>query len=264
MVNLDDYIHGDKFVGLCEYKIDTNDFQIDPSKLMKNQLVYVKTDKIQDFFNVVRDLPYKYVIITHNSDHNITEEVYKEKPVNVLHWFAQNCLVEKSDVTPIPIGMERPGIAGSGDIEVLKRNQGLSKDILAYCNISVGTNPRERTFEREQPFIVNDYDRITFESFIQRLSHSYYTISPPGNGHDCHRTWEALYMGSIPILLASPMSMSFSKIIPMIVVQSYGELNERYLKSMLEKNLFIIRGASAITFSYWRDLILRKANDILQ
>jgi hypothetical protein len=30
-----------------------------------------------------------------------------------------------------------------------------------------------------------------------------YVLSPPGNGIDCHRTWEALFLGSIPIVKKS-------------------------------------------------------------
>jgi hypothetical protein len=32
------------------------------------------------------------------------------------------------------------------------------------------------------------------------LSNSQFVLSPPGNGADCHRTWEAIYLGAIPIV----------------------------------------------------------------
>jgi hypothetical protein len=46
----------------------------------------------------------------------------------------------------------------------------------------------------------NDPDRMNYLSVLGQCA---FTISAPGNGWDCYRTWEALYMGSIPILLRS-------------------------------------------------------------
>ena len=36
--------------------------------------------------------------------------------------------------------------------------------------------------------------------YRNKLNDSYFIISPPGNGIDCHRTWEALYHNTIPVI----------------------------------------------------------------
>ena len=36
--------------------------------------------------------------------------------------------------------------------------------------------------------------------YRKKLANSYFVISPPGNGIDCHRTWEAFYHKTIPVL----------------------------------------------------------------
>lgn len=246
-----DYIHGDKFVELCDYRIDTNEFFIDIEKLKTNQLVFVKTDKILDFFNSVRQLPYKYVIVTHNSDHNITEDIYIQKPSNVILWYAQNCLISKKDIVPIPIGLERPHVGSCGDQSVIDKYKDSVKDILCYCAISPSTNPKERSFNRNRSFITNDFDRVSFDEHSQKLSRSYFCISPPGNGHDCHRTWEALYLKTIPILKRSPANEYFSKFMTILLVDSYEELTEDLLLSCIRD----FRNEKAY-FGYWKDMIL--------
>ena len=36
--------------------------------------------------------------------------------------------------------------------------------------------------------------------YRELVSKSQFVLSPPGNGADCHRTWEAIYLGAIPIV----------------------------------------------------------------
>lgn len=261
---LDDYIHGDKFSELGQYKIDTNDFIIDSNRLKQNMLVYVKTDKILDFFDQVKDLPYNYIIITHNSDHNITEEIYKHKPKNILHWFAQNCLVPYNDVTPIPIGLERPGVGGSGDINVLKRNivsSSLEKNILCYTAFSPSTNPEARNFHKRE-WEYREIERVSFEDYINKLSKSRFTLAPPGNGHDCHRTWEALYLGTIPIVIDSECNRGFKNVLRVDSFNSIKLNSETLLATWFEYEGKI--DTSELRFSYWKKLILDKVNDLLK
>ena len=47
-------------------------------------------------------------------------------------------------------------------------------------------------------------------AYRQLLLRSKYVLSPPGNGPDCHRTWESIYLGAIPIVLA----IGFGLILP--------------------------------------------------
>lgn len=44
-------------------------------------------------------------------------------------------------------------------------------------------------------------DRLPFPDYLAQLGSHRYVLSPPGKGYDCTRTWEALAMGSIPVIL---------------------------------------------------------------
>lgn len=45
----------------------------------------------------------------------------------------------------------------------------------------------------------------TRTQFFTDLGNSRFVVSPPGNGIDCHRTWEALALGAIPIVQNSSL-----------------------------------------------------------
>jgi hypothetical protein len=66
----------------------------------------------------------------------------------------------------------------------------------------------------------------TFSRAYRKLAAQYrFIASPPGNGEDCHRTWEALYLRSVPIVIRSPMTEQFHALgLPLWLVDSYDEL----------------------------------------
>jgi hypothetical protein len=55
-------------------------------------------------------------------------------------------------------------------------------------------------------------------------------LSPRGNGIDCHRTWEALYLGRIPIVESSEIDILFQDL-PVFIVKDWKEIT---LEKLLE------------------------------
>jgi hypothetical protein len=64
--------------------------------------------------------------------------------------------------------------------------------------------------------------------YVQTARHKF-VLSPEGSGIDCYRTWEALYLGAIPIVVASPAMSAFSNL-PILFTEDYSELSEKYLE----------------------------------
>ena len=50
---------------------------------------------------------------------------------------------------------------------------------------------------------------------------------------DCYRTWEALYLGSIPIILNSPINSIFENL-PVLIVDNYEDINLELLKNVYD------------------------------
>merc|ERR1712224_729712 len=56
----------------------------------------------------------------------------------------------------------------------------------------------------------------------QILAGHKFVISPPGGGYDCHRTWVALALGVVPIILKGhTCAMSMLKTLPVLILTSY-------------------------------------------
>lgn len=87
-------------------------------------------------------------------------------------------------------------------------------------------------------------------------------LSPRGNGLDCHRTWEALYLDVIPIVWHSTIDSLYTDL-PVIIINSLSDLNEQFLRKTLnEIAVKKIQRPSVYRYeklrnSFWRDMILK-------
>tara|TARA_B100001175_G_scaffold100129_1_gene84849 strand:+ start:1425 stop:2840 length:1416 start_codon:yes stop_codon:yes gene_type:complete len=72
-------------------------------------------------------------------------------------------------------------------------------------------------------------------NFYWRLLDTKFVISPEGNGVDCHRHWEALYFGAIPIIEKNDDMEKKLKGLPVLYTTDYSEINESYLNHVYEK-----------------------------
>ena len=74
--------------------------------------------------------------------------------------------------------------------------------------------------------------RALQEVFYNLLLRSRFVASPPGWGWDCYRTWEALYLGVVPVLLRShtPLDEAYEGL-PVLFVDRYEDVTEELLES---------------------------------
>jgi hypothetical protein len=151
------------------------------------------------------------ILMTHNSDHEISEVYlpYLNSP-KIHAWYAQNTRIHHPKLSTVPIG-----IANSqwphGDIEVLVRvMRDVSNGTLCkretnepFVCFAVETNPSKRRpiaamlARRSMP---NRPCNMPYETYLRNLATYRYAISPPGNGIDCHRLWECIYLDVIPVV----------------------------------------------------------------
>jgi hypothetical protein len=60
-----------------------------------------------------------------------------------------------------------------------------------------------------------------------------FVLSPRGGGLDCHRTWEALILGCIPIVRSSNLDPLYEDL-PVLIVKDWSDLNAKCLENFLE------------------------------
>ena len=91
---------------------------------------------------------------------------------------------------------------------------------------------------------------LHYYDYCNEMSKYKFVVSPPGNGEDCHRTWEALYMGAYPIVIKSPIFDEF-KDLPIIQVNNYSDVTYELLNSYLDKEY----NYEKLYLPYWEKLI---------
>ena len=87
-------------------------------------------------------------------------------------------------------------------------------------NISTNTVERTKCLQysgMEMPNGNGGYYNLDFPPYLKELGESYFVLSPNGNGVDCHKHWESLYLRTIPIVTKS-RNMEFYKDLPFLVI----------------------------------------------
>jgi hypothetical protein len=107
-------------------------------------------------------------------------------------------------------------------------------------NFNISTTPiRMQIYEdlKDKQFINKEMvgNGGDYENYLINLKKHKFVVSPPGNGIDCHRNWEAIYLGCIPIVNNDYFIRNIYKDLPVLIIEDYSILTEDYLNSMYEK-----------------------------
>ena len=84
---------------------------------------------------------------------------------------------------------------------------------------------------KNENYVTNGEGRGT--KFLEEIYHHSFCLSPEGNCADSHRTWEALYLGTIPIVKKSK-AMSWFEDLPILQVDRWEQINDSFLKDQYE------------------------------
>ena len=71
--------------------------------------------------------------------------------------------------------------------------------------------------------------RAPYSVFLHNLANSKFMICPKGNGIDCHRNWEVLYMRRVPIMTRDAYLEVLFKNYPVLFVDKYSDITEELL-----------------------------------
>jgi hypothetical protein len=159
--------------------------------------------------------------------------------------FCANWVGPRELATPLPLGLENYSYLRNGvPSDYLKI---VRSGLLPYENrkiellgaFSISTNVSERS--RALQFLSNysgSYVTTEFTSpkqYRELVANSKYVLSPPGSGTDCHRTWEAIYLGAIPIVLRSTWGFPEGEL-PVLIVNDWDEVPRKILHSEIRNN----------------------------
>jgi hypothetical protein len=234
-------------------------------EISKYKTIYIYThflDKFFDkFYNYLQD---DTVLISHNSDLGIHSNYHKYLNGNKIKaWYCQNRESSHPKLFSIPIGLANSQWPhGNQELITAIRSELNSKEILVYKNFDISTNYSERhncnnITNSNGIFLSNN---TSLENYWRAVSKSVFIISPPGNGIDCHRIWEALYLRTIPIVKYHE-SFSQFKHLPILFVNNWNEVTIDNLQSSI--NIFKdidFNCIQELTINYWSNLITNENN----
>ena len=234
----------------------SSDF-LDPtvySDIPAGSTVYVCTEAIPNFLKTY--LPQaKGPIVIVSGDSDLSFELNKtdlESP-KILHWFAQNCTIEHPKVTPLPIGLDyhtvstqnhhwSPKMTPRQQEKMIKDLAAIEpkyerKDHRAYGNflLNISRGNRRAAFEQiPKELMIYEKDFVVRPVTWWKQASAAFTVSPMGNGMDCHRTWETLVLGGIPIVESSVLNRLYEGL-PVLIVKSWSDITETLLKKTINE-----------------------------
>lgn len=81
-----------------------------------------------------------------------------------------------------------------------------------------------------------------------------FVISPWGNGLDCHRTWEVLCLGSIPVVKTSGLDRLFDDL-PVWIINDWNEVTHENMVKKIEEFKSKTFNYEKLTLAYWRNIL---------
>lgn len=226
------YLSGDSFAKIADYAFYEKKIEFDPRKVKEGDTIFVNAHLLKHFFyDVHPNIRFPYILITQNGDLNINLSQTKYLDQKIIHWYAQNLQVVNPKLTSIPIGLENLSYYNHGIPSLFDslRMSNVTKIPKILYGFSVSTNVKERkkALAALSRLAISSRlsNRLNSKQYLNTLNKYMFVASPPGNGLDCHRTWEALYLNVVPIVLRSCAMESFSKAgIPLLIIDDWDEL----------------------------------------
>lgn len=246
------------------------------------------------------ELKHSIILLIADGDQSFPSALYHEIDIEtllesnkILHVFAQNCDYKgpSTKISHFPIGIDFHTIAYRasywGEVGSPQDQESILNEILtqlkptylrkvgAFVDFHHADSIREGDCRRylelgeDRTSIFNQlkatsliaYDKKMRRSDLWRKKGEYaFSISPHGNGLDCHRTWEDLALGCIVIVKTSVLDPLYEGL-PVVIVKDWSEVNEANLKQWLQQYGDAFTNPAyreKLTNSYWLKKVLGK------
>ena len=231
-------------------------------------------------------IDYSFILVSGDCDETIPNEILNNNNFinfindkRIIHWFCQNMTLQHNKITKIPIGLDyhtltqRPlwgPISSCQDQEKMlimikeKSVPFYNRNIKCYANFQFSMDTK-LGYDRKDAYRKLNKDIIYYEeNKVSRLitwnkqKDFAFVICPHGGGLDCHRNWEALCLGCIPIVKTSKIDKLYENL-PVLIVNEWNIIDNNLLnnkinnkKKKFENNEFNMEKTK---LSYWINLI---------
>lgn len=215
-------------------------------------LVYVNSSLINiskpdliksDLYGKLKQFKNPFNLILHNSDdpYDKVHLKYFDIP-NIKKIFTQNINTTHERLFALPIGLANEVWEfGNKEYFITQLENNIEKTKTTYFNFTVNGGARDeyrpQCYEGAKWKKIPEATPRDFKGYIQDLKSYKYCLSPEGNGIDCHRMWECLYLKVIPICHRNILTEEFAKLFPIVLVDDWKATQEPGMDQVyLEQN----------------------------
>jgi len=256
----------------------------------ENMSIYVCTHLLKYFVSsTLPKITMPFYLVSGDSDLDVQKEGLSpelftklvESPY-LLKWFAQNITTPPAPkVVQMPIGLDYHTISndpnhwwkmhteGSKPTEQESILNNLRQSMKPFdertCKIFSNVHyTMDRHGDRAAAIgaLYNNHDLIASATMHLSRSQTWgemcnysFVLSPFGNGYDCHRTWEALCLGAIPIVRAKHFKELFADL-PVLNVDEWSDVNQELLQNTIREFKQRKFNYEKLTLKYWTDQLL--------
>jgi len=258
---------------------DASQFQM----LREGSLIYICSTALRHFIEVV--LPHiktKFILVSGDCDISVSDllspselENFTNHPL-LIRWYSQNCTTfSYKKIRQIPIGLDyhtmvkdtswgakmTPAEQEALLVETREKAPPLVEKIgKAYANFHFSLKGRY-CFDRREALNQLNKECVFYEptqverktTWENQVKYAF-VISPHGNGLDCHRTWEALCLGCIPIVKTSPLDFLYEGL-PVLIVNRWSDISPELLERTQRDYSNRVFSYGKLRLSYWMDII---------
>lgn len=253
--------------------------------LLKNQSgaasIFVPSDGLNYFSDkILPQIQEGFVLVSGDSDLPINDsslgnalQKLLSSPL-VIAWYAQNRDIDHPKLHTLPIGINLHNLWANP----LQWGGGFILPALQELQLRTIANNAPDFLDRQQKIFCNwhfSIDRADRRECLETIDKSIcyfqpepkpmadtwemqaqyqFVLSPHGAGLDCHRTWEALLLGCIPIVKAARINDLFDDL-PVVIVNEWQEINAQFLASVAQKFAQQEYKLEKLTTSYWKSKI---------
>jgi hypothetical protein len=267
------YITCDGFRSLANHVFDES-FSFDPKDVVDDDVIFIRNNYLEEFFKYKLPLiNHRFIIIANGDDQEITEN-FSEYLNNehIIHFFASNSSFNHEKLTHIPLGVcsRRNSNRNNNNVVLLKRffrNEKKSASVFSAFNLATKKDHRGMVFDilAKIDFVEQSKGRLSIDDYIKKTAEAMFSAAPRGNGLDCHRTWEALYLRAVPIVERMPMTEAFKREgLPVYLINDWNEISALTKEDLISiyNNFLPLFNSAALWMPYWQEKIFSyKKND---
>lgn len=258
------YISSDTFRAISDHILDETDLPFNPDAVKEGDLIYVRGYPVflNEFIKYLPHIKNKFILITHNTDDTLpgSYTFLLDHPL-LIAWFTQNKGRENHPrLHALPIGFAcNYWYYGDSEIltDVLANPRPYHKKHFLYVNFKAANNPQARDHVmhhfKDLPFCSWSEPK-PWNEYLYDLADSIFVLSPPGNGLDCYRAWEALLFGAIPVMLSTSIDCLFDDL-PVVIVNDWHEISKEFLERKYHEIQNRQYKLNKLHAWYWIDLI---------